>query len=92
MVFLYHDDQPDFEIKLISDLQPEGGYSYKGIVNYLTFTVDNIEEAMDYYRNKGIEFNSEKPNTAIDGAKTVFFYGPDRELLRFVQPEKREKV
>jgi lactoylglutathione lyase len=92
MAFLYHENQTGFEIELIRDLQPEGEYSDKGIVNHLAFTVDNIEEAMDYYRSKGIQFNSNKPNTAIDGAQTIFFTGPDQELLQFVQPVKRERV
>ncbi|WP_019121822.1 VOC family protein [Brevibacillus massiliensis] len=91
MAFLYHDDQPGFEIELIRDLKPLGEYSDSGIVNHLAFTVENIEEAMEYYRQKGVQFNSEKPNTAIDGAKTIFFHGPDRELLQFVQPN-RERV
>jgi lactoylglutathione lyase len=89
MAFLFHENQPGFEIELIQDLVPLGEYSDKGIVNHLAFTVDNIEEAMTYYGERGIVFNSEKPNTAIDGAKTIFFYGPDRELLQFVQPVKR---
>lgn len=93
MAFLYHDDQPGFEIELIRDLQPQGDYSDKGIVNHLAFTVENIEEAIEYYRIKGIEFNSEKFNTAVDGAKTIFFYGPNRELLQLVEPnEERKKL
>ncbi len=85
MAFLYHENQPGFEIELIQDREPQGDYSVKGIVNHLAFTVDNMEEAMNYYRQKGIQFNSEQPQPAPDGGKTIFFYGPDRELLQFVQ-------
>ncbi|UTR11926.1 VOC family protein [Evansella sp. LMS18] len=89
MVFLKHKNQPGFEIELIKDLVPLGSYSEKGIVNHLAFTVDNIHEAISYYRDKGITFNSEQPNTAIDGAKTIFFNGPDHELLQLVQPNRQ---
>jgi lactoylglutathione lyase len=93
MAFIYHENQPGFEIELIKDLQPMGDYSDKSIVNHLAFTVENIEDAIQFYREKGIQFNSDKPNTAVDGAKTIFFYGPDRELLQFVEPnEERKKL
>jgi lactoylglutathione lyase len=54
----------------------------------LAFTVEDIEAAINYFKQKGIEFASETPNPAIDGGKTVFFYGPDREYLQLVEPGK----
>ncbi|MDF2684372.1 MAG: glyoxalase/bleomycin resistance protein/dihydroxybiphenyl dioxygenase [Brevibacillus sp.] len=93
MTFLFHDNQPGFEIELIRDLQPMGDYSEQGIVNHLAFTVDNIDEAIGYYREKGIVFKTDKPNPSIDGGRTIFFSGPDRELLQFVEPGKdRAKI
>jgi len=89
MAFIYHENHPGFEIELIQDLVPLGDYSDKGIVNHLAFTVDNIEEAMAYYKEKGIQFTTETPNTGVGGSKTLFFYGPSQELLQFVQPAKR---
>lgn len=89
MAFIRHKDQPDFEIELIKDLVDLGTYSEQGIVNHLAFTVENLDEAISHYKKQGVTFNSEKPNIAIDGAKTIFFYGPDRELLQFVQPVNR---
>ncbi|KQL46502.1 glyoxalase [Brevibacillus choshinensis] len=91
MTFLFHDNQPGFEIELIRDLTPMGDYSEQGLVNHLAFTVDNIDEALAYYREKGIEFKTEKPNSSLDGGRTIFFYGPDRELLQFVEPGKDRK-
>lgn len=88
MAFLSHKDQPDFEIELIRDLVSEISYSEIGIVNHLAFTVENIEVAMKHYQSKGIEFNSDVPVIAIDGAKVVFFNGPNQELLQLVQPNK----
>lgn len=87
MAFLFHRNQPGMEIELIRDLDPtKHSYSDKGIVNHLAFTVDNMEEAILHYRDKGVEFLTEQPNTSIDGGKNIFFYGPNRELLQFVQP------
>lgn len=86
MAFLKHDNQPGFEIELIFDLIPQGDYADKGIVNHLAFTVDNIQEAIHYYRDKGIVFHTKEPNNAIDGAKTIFFTGPNGELLQLVEP------
>jgi lactoylglutathione lyase len=86
MAFLKHANQPGFEIELIFDLIPQGDYADKGIVNHLAFTVDNIQEAIQYYQGKGIVFHSDHPNNAIDGAKTIFFTGPNGELLQFVEP------
>jgi lactoylglutathione lyase len=38
LVFLKHDQQSGFEIKLIRDLVPQDLYSERGIVNHLAFT------------------------------------------------------
>ncbi|SDO33554.1 lactoylglutathione lyase [Paenibacillus sp. yr247] len=86
MAFLKLDNHPGFEIELILDIIPQGDYADKGIVNHLAFTVDNIQEAIQYYRGKGIVFHSVEPNNAFDGAKTIFFNGPNGELLQFVEP------
>ncbi|MCF8564287.1 VOC family protein [Alicyclobacillus tolerans] len=86
MSFLTHTQQPSFEIELIRDLEGKDTYSNKGLVNHLAFTVENIQEAMEYYRGKGIVFNADEPSTAIDGGKTIFFDGPNGELLQLVEP------
>lgn len=91
MAFLYHEAQPDFEIELIRDLMPQESYSAKGIVNHLAFTVDVIEEAITHYREKGIQFLTESANPSIDGGKTIFFYGPNEELLQLVEPSEARK-
>jgi lactoylglutathione lyase len=90
LAFLKHDQQSDFEIELIQDLVSQDLYSDKGIVNHLAFTVDNIEDAIQFYKEKGVLFNSEIYNIANDGTKTIFFYGPNRELLQLVERGKSE--
>lgn len=86
LAFLFHPNQPSFEIELIRDIEPTNEYSSKGIVNHLAFTVENIEECMDKLKQEGVVFLTETPNPSIDGGKTIFFYGPNEELLQLVQP------
>lgn len=88
MAFLHHEHLPQFEIELIQDKHQTTTYSEVGVVNHLAFTVDNMEEAIEYYQNKGVKFHSDKPNIAIDGAKVIFFNGPNGELLQLVQPTR----
>nr|WP_263323723.1 VOC family protein [Neobacillus sp. Marseille-Q6967] len=90
LAFLKHDQQPGFEIELIRDLVLQEEYSDRGIVNHLAFTVENIENAIQFYKEKGISFNSETYDTANDETKTIFFYGPNRELLQLVERGKSE--
>lgn len=91
MAFLFHEGIPGFEIELMCDLAPGESYSVQGIVNHLAFTVDNIEEALTHYRGMGIQFDSPHPSVAIDGGKTVFFHGPNQELLQLVEPSPQRK-
>ncbi|WP_028551150.1 VOC family protein [Paenibacillus sp. UNC451MF] len=91
LAFLYHPNQSGFEIELINNLTPDYSYASKGIVNHLALTVDDIYEAIRFYREKGIHFNTEEPSPSIDGGKTIFFYGPSQELLQLVQPSKERK-
>lgn len=85
MTFLFHPNEPGFEIELMRDLAPSETYHEKGLVNHLAFTVDNMEEACQFLKENSVEPHSETPNIAIDGAKTMFFSGPNNELLQFVQ-------
>lgn len=91
MAFLYHDDMPGFEIELIRDLQPGQVYAEQGIVNHLAFTVDDIGAAMRHYGSLGVQFAAREPSTGLDGGKTIFFFGPNRELLQFVEPPAHRK-
>lgn len=86
MVFLYLPEHPEVEIELIRDLVPGEEYATQSVVNHLAFTVENIEQAMAYYRDKGVEFTTEQPKQGAGGAKILFFYGPNKELLQLVQP------
>ncbi|ETI65868.1 VOC family protein [Neobacillus vireti] len=85
MTFIYLENNPSFEIELIRDLEQHTKYSPKGIVNHLAFAVDNMEDSIKYFTRKGLIFINSSPNVAIDGAKTIFFEGPNGELLQLVE-------
>lgn len=85
MVFLYLEAQPDMEIELIRDVEPVGEYNDDGKVNHLAFTVEDIDEAIAHYREKGIDFLSARANPTLEGGRMILFHGPDGELLQFVE-------
>lgn len=91
IAFIYHKNQPSFEIELIRELTPVTEYSKSGIVNHIAFTVDNIDEAMNYFKAQGIQFNSDQPNKSLDGGRNIFFYGPSGELLQLIEPSPARK-
>ncbi|MDH2449511.1 VOC family protein [Priestia megaterium] len=88
MAFLYLEEQPNMEIELIRDINPVGEYNKSGVVNHLAFTVENINEAISYYKEKGIEFLSSEPQPTLEGGRMVLFYGPNDELLQFTERVK----
>ncbi|WP_240375973.1 VOC family protein [Bacillus piscicola] len=85
MAFLYLESQKDMEIELIRDIQPLDEYSKDGNVNHLAFTVEDIDKAILYYKEKGIEFLSGEPKPTLEGGRMILFRGPDEELLQFVE-------
>ncbi|MDR7317962.1 hypothetical protein [Brevibacillus nitrificans] len=50
-----------------------------------------IDEAIASYREKGITFKTEGPTPSLDGGRTIFFDGPEGELLQFVERGKDRK-
>lgn len=87
--FLYLEGQPDMEIELIRDLEPIEKYHKSGLVNHLAFTVTDIDEAIQYYRDQGIEFTTVEPNPTLDGGRMILFHGPNGELLQFIERFKK---
>lgn len=85
MAFLYLDEQPSVEIELIRDINPMSDYNKSGIVNHLAFTVENMNEAINHYKKKGIEFLSPEPQPTLEGGRMILFRGPSDELLQLVE-------
>lgn len=89
MAFLYLGEQPNIEIELIRDISSMSDYHKRGIVNHLAFTVENMNEAMNHYKKKGIEFLSPEPQPTLEGGRMILFHGPSDELLQLVERVKR---
>lgn len=92
LAFMYHKNQPDFEIELIRELNPVTEYSERGIVNHVAFTVDDVDEAMNLLKDKGIRFHTEQPVATLEGGRTVLFNGPSNELLQLIEPSPERKA
>ncbi|WP_428912390.1 VOC family protein [Niallia sp. Krafla_26] len=88
MAFLYLDTQRSMEIELIQQLTEGSEYSETGIVNHLAFTVENIEETIQFLREKDITFTSEDVKPTLEGGRMILFHGPNRELLQLVERVK----
>ncbi|WP_373976224.1 VOC family protein [Geomicrobium sp. JCM 19039] len=58
------------------------------VVNHLAFTVDNIEETITAFQDKGIAFLSEQTKPTLDGGKMILFKGPSGEMLQLVERGK----
>ncbi len=85
MAFLYLESQPDMEIELICDADSAVGYNEDGIVNHLAFTVNDIEAAIGYLKDKRVEFCSDEIKPTLEGGRMILFWGPSRELLQLVE-------
>ncbi len=85
MAFLYLESQPDMEVELICDVDSAVGYNEDGIVNHLAFTVNDIEAAIGYLKDKRVEFCSDEIKPTLEGGRMILFWGPSRELLQLVE-------
>ncbi|RST77222.1 VOC family protein [Siminovitchia acidinfaciens] len=85
MAFLYLESQPDMEIELICDVDSVVCYNADGIVNHLAFTVNEIETAIGYLKDKSVEFCSDEIKPTLEGGRMILFWGPSRELLQLVE-------
>ncbi|MGB7998825.1 MAG: VOC family protein [Anaerobacillus sp.] len=60
----------------------------EGKVHHIAFTVSDIEEERTRVRNLGVTFIDEGINVLPNGAKYLFFAGPDGEWIEFFQSPK----
>lgn len=58
----------------------------EGKVNHIAFTVDNLEEEIQRLKSLNVIFKREEPTSLENGAKYIFFKGPDGESLELFQP------
>ncbi|WP_371261540.1 VOC family protein [Bacillus sp. MUM 116] len=58
------------------------------MVNHLAFSVTNIDEKIQYLKEKGITFTSDEVKPTLEGGRMILFRGPDQELLQLVERAK----
>ncbi|KAA9029940.1 VOC family protein [Niallia endozanthoxylica] len=88
MAFLYLEAQPDMEIELIQEKISTVEYIETGIVNHLAFTVENIDETIQFLKEKEIVFTSDEVKPTLEGGRMILFHGPNQELLQLVERVK----
>jgi lactoylglutathione lyase len=60
----------------------------EGKVHHVAFTVEGIEQEKERLQSLGVTFVWEDITTLPNGAKYLFFLGPDGEWIEFYEPEK----
>ncbi|MFC3886738.1 VOC family protein [Bacillus songklensis] len=64
-----------------SDLPTEGK------VHHVAFTVSDLEKEKERLKELNVTFVDEEITTLPNGAKYLFFYGPDGEWVEFFEPK-----
>jgi len=74
------------EIELICK-SGEFTFAREGIVNHLTFRVDDVAGTLDHLRKHKVELIHEQPLFLEKlGTRIAFFWGPDGEKMELFQP------
>lgn len=73
----------EFRLELIS-----GGQHNVSQGVHICFEVDSVEELMKFFRDDGL-FASEGPYKLQNGWETVFYEGPDNEIIEFLQVSRK---
>jgi methylmalonyl-CoA/ethylmalonyl-CoA epimerase len=63
--------------------------SKRGGLYHLCYSVDNIEQEIQRFRDKGcLVISRPKPAVAFGGRRVAFLYTPQRDIVEFVEQEK----
>jgi lactoylglutathione lyase len=73
-------------VELIEGYNPD--LPGEGKVHHVAFTVEGIEQEKERLRSLGVTFVWEDITTLPNGAKYLFFYGPDGEWIEFYEAAK----
>jgi lactoylglutathione lyase len=71
-------------VELIEGYNPD--LPSEGLVHHLAFTVDDVEAEVQRLRDLGVTFIDEGITTLRNGARYIFFKGPNGEHLELFQP------
>src|ERR671916_1331197 len=78
LAFLSFPDSSQTEVELIHGYQND--LPKEGVVHHLALTVDHIETEIDRLKQLDVTFQDKEITVLPNGAKYIFFYGPDNEL------------
>ncbi|WP_420768278.1 VOC family protein [Parageobacillus thermoglucosidasius] len=73
-------------VELIEGYNPD--LPTEGKVHHVAFTVEGIEQEKERLQSLGVPLVWEDITTLPNGAKYLFFLGPDGEWIEFYQPAK----
>jgi lactoylglutathione lyase len=81
LAFLGMDDR--VFVELVSGYNSE--LPVEGKVHHLAFTVEGIEEEITRLKGLNVTFIDEEITTLPNGAKYIYFYGPDKEWIELFE-------
>lgn len=56
-----------------------------GTIDHLAFNVQDLDKEIKYLKEHQIELAFDQPRFAIGGKRIMFFYGPDRERIEYIE-------
>ena len=84
----------DSELELLEDLTPDGAIARHVAkrgegMQHVAYRVDNIEQALQEMRDKGIELIDERPRPGARHARVAFLHPKSTKsvLIEFVEPQ-----
>jgi len=83
IAFLGFKHEDETLIELIEGYNPD--LPAEGKVHHIAFTVDNIEEEIARVKQHNVTFIDETITTLPNGARYVFFHGPDGEWIELFE-------
>lgn len=83
LAFLSFPHSSETEVELIHGYNSE--LPKEGVVHHLAFAVDNIEMEMERLKLLEVPFADEDITILPNGAKYIFFYGPDKEFIELFE-------
>jgi lactoylglutathione lyase len=84
LAFLSFPNSSQTEVELIYGYQ--SNLPKEGVVHHLAFTVDHMETEIERLKQLDVTFQDKEITILPNGAKYIFFYGPDNESIELFEP------
>ncbi|MDM5186451.1 VOC family protein [Bacillus sp. DX4.1] len=86
LAFLGAEESQETIIELIEGYNPS--LPTEGKVHHICFKVDSLEDEIERLKKLHVTFLTEEIETLLDGARYIFFSGPDGEWVEFFETER----